>query len=114
MRYVDSSSEPWPPIAAILPIWRSIRRISRPAWACQGTSSGWSSYDSAQGYNLNPSVNQKVNIASLGVGLRYNIKKDVSARFDIARVMDGVWPNGAPNIALEGDVRGHFGLAFGF
>ena len=71
-------------------------------------------FDSAQGYNLNPSVNQKVNIASMGVGLRYNIKKDVSARFDVARVMDGVWPNGAPNTALEGDIRGHFGFAFGF
>jgi hemolysin activation/secretion protein len=70
--------------------------------------------DSARGFNLNPSVNQKVNIASLGVGLRYNLKKDISARLDIARVMDGVWPNGAPNIALEGDIRGHFGLAFGF
>lgn len=71
-------------------------------------------FDSAQGYNLNPSLNQKVNIASMGVGLRYNIKKDVSARFDVARVMDGVWPNGAPSTALEGDIRGHFGLAFGF
>jgi hemolysin activation/secretion protein len=71
-------------------------------------------YDSAQGANLNPSVNQKVGIASLGIGLRYNINKDVSARLDIARVMDGQWPNGAPNIALEGDIRGHFGLAFGF
>lgn len=71
-------------------------------------------YDSAQGFNLNPSLNQKVNIASMGVGLRYNIKKDVSARLDIARVMDGVWPNGAANIALAGDIRGHFGLAFGF
>lgn len=71
-------------------------------------------YDFAQGSHLNPSVNQKVNIASLGVGLRYNINKDVSARLDIARVMDGVWPNGAPNIALEGDIRGHFGVAYGF
>lgn len=71
-------------------------------------------YDFAQGSNLNPSANQKVNIASLGVGLRYNINKDVSARLDIARVMDGVWPNGAPNIALEGDIRGHFGIAYGF
>jgi hemolysin activation/secretion protein len=72
-------------------------------------------YDVAQGSNVNPSFNQKVAIASLGVGLRYNIKKDVSARFDVARVMDGVWPNGSPsNIALEGDIRGHFGLAFGF
>ncbi|MCF8151353.1 MAG: ShlB/FhaC/HecB family hemolysin secretion/activation protein [Burkholderiaceae bacterium] len=71
-------------------------------------------YDTAQGYNLNPSVNRNANIASVGVGLRYSIKKDVSARFDVARVMDGLWPNGAPNVALEGDVRGHFGLAFGF
>ncbi|MDP3515011.1 MAG: ShlB/FhaC/HecB family hemolysin secretion/activation protein [Sulfuritalea sp.] len=71
-------------------------------------------YDFAQGSNLNPLVNQKVNIASLGVGLRYNINKDVSARLDIARVMDGVWPNGAPSIALEGDIRGHFGIAYGF
>ncbi len=70
--------------------------------------------DTAHGFNLNPSVNQKVNIASVGVGLRYNLKKDVSVRFDVARVMDGVWPNGSPNIAVEGDIRGHFGLAFGF
>ena len=46
--------------------------------------------DTAHGFNLNPSVNQKVNIASVGVGLRYNLKKDVSVRFDVARVMDGV------------------------
>jgi hemolysin activation/secretion protein len=71
-------------------------------------------FDSAQGFTLNPSLNEKVNIASAGVGFRYNFKKDVSVRFDVARVMDGVWPNGAPNIALEGDIRGHFALAFGF
>jgi hemolysin activation/secretion protein len=71
-------------------------------------------YDSAKGFNLNPSVNQHVNIASVGVGLRYNIKKDVSARFDVARVMDGVWPNGGATTALDGDIRGHFSLAFGF
>jgi hemolysin activation/secretion protein len=71
-------------------------------------------FDAARGFNLNPSLNQRVNIASLGVGLRYNLKKDISARVDIARVMDGVWPNGAPNVALDGDIRGHFALAFGF
>jgi hemolysin activation/secretion protein len=71
-------------------------------------------FDSAQGSTLNPSLNEKVNIASAGVGFRYNVKKDVSVRFDVARVMDGIWPNGAPNIALEGDIRGHFALAFGF
>ncbi len=76
-------------------------------------------FDTAQGFNLSTSGlaqsnNQKVNIASLGVGLRYNIKKDVSARFDVARVMDGYWPNGLHNVALEGDIRGHFSMAFGF
>lgn len=71
-------------------------------------------FDAARGFNLNPSTNQRVNIASLGVGLRYNLKKDISARVDVARVMDGVWPNGAPNVALDGDIRGHFALAFGF
>ena len=70
--------------------------------------------DSARGFTLNPSLNERVNIASAGVGLRYNIKKDVSVRLDVARVMDGYWPNGAPNVALEGDIRGHFALAFGF
>jgi hemolysin activation/secretion protein len=75
--------------------------------------------DAAQGAYLSDSVlsqqvNQKVGIASLGIGLRYNLKKDISARLDIARVMDGVWPNGGPSVALDGDIRGHFGLAFGF
>ena len=71
-------------------------------------------FDMGQGANMNPSVNQKVNISSVGVGVRYNIKKDVSVRFDVARVTDGVWPNGAPNVALDGDIRGHFAVAFGF
>jgi hemolysin activation/secretion protein len=74
-------------------------------------------YDSAQGFNLDPPVGQtqKVNIASMGIGLRYNIKKDVSARFDVARVMDGAIPaTGVGIIARDGDIRGHFGLAFGF
>lgn len=77
-------------------------------------------FDAAQGFNLdsvalNPQINQRVNIASLGVGFRYNIKKDVSIRLDVARVMDGVWRNGslAP-IAADGDIRGHFSMAFGF
>lgn len=70
--------------------------------------------DSARGFTLNPSLNERVNIASAGVGLRYNLKKDVSVRLDVARVMDGYWPNGAPNVALDGDIRGHFALAFGF
>lgn len=70
--------------------------------------------DAGRGFNLNPSANERVNISSIGVGFRYNIKKDFSVRFDVARVMDGQWPNGSPNVALEGDFRGHFAIAVGF
>jgi hemolysin activation/secretion protein len=85
-----------------------------PSFGVQGNLKLLGFYDSARGFNLNPSVNQSVSIASLGIGLRYNLKKDLSARLDIARVMDGLWPNGAASIANKGDIRGHFGLAFGF
>jgi len=71
-------------------------------------------YDQAQGFNINPSFNQSEGIASLGVGARYNLKKDVNLRFDLARVTDGLWPNGSANIAVSGDVRGHFAFAYGF
>ena len=74
--------------------------------------------DSAQGTNAgssNPALAQslKVGIASVGVGLRYNLKKDISARFDVAQVVDGYSPI-TGNIQPEGSVRGHVGLAFGF
>jgi hemolysin activation/secretion protein len=67
--------------------------------------------DSAQGTNVGPSL--KVGIASVGVGLRYNLKKDISARFDVAQVVDGYSPPGN-NVQPEGSVRGHVGVAFGF
>lgn len=67
--------------------------------------------DSAQGTNVGPSL--KVGIASLGVGLRYNLKKDISARLDVAQVVDGYSPI-TGNVQPEGSVRGHVGVAFGF
>jgi len=67
--------------------------------------------DSAQGTNVGPSL--KAGIASVGVGLRYNLNKDISARFDVAQVVDGYSPTGN-NIQPEGSVRGHVGVAFGF
>jgi hemolysin activation/secretion protein len=69
--------------------------------------------DAAQGTNVSPSLPSKVGIGSMGVGLRYNLKKDISARFDVARVVDGYSPI-TGNVQPEGDVRGHVGVAFGF
>ena len=70
--------------------------------------------DAAQGSNVGPSV--KYGIASAGVGLRYNLKKDISARFDLAQVLDGYTPKNLPNETwqAEGSYRGHVGVAFGF
>ena len=70
--------------------------------------------DSAQGSNVGPSV--KFAIASAGVGLRYNLNKDISARFDVAQVLDGYTPKNLPNESwqAEGSYRGHVGVAFGF
>ncbi len=69
--------------------------------------------DAAQGTNVSPTLPSKVGIGSMGVGLRYNLKKDISARFDVARVVDGYSPI-TGNVQPEGDVRGHVGVAFGF
>jgi hemolysin activation/secretion protein len=75
--------------------------------------------DSAQGSNAHGvtldilSMNKnKVGIASAGVGLRYNLKKDISARFDVARVLDGYSLSSSNQ--PDGDIRGHVGVAFGF
>ena len=68
-------------------------------------------YDWSNGYNLgtHPSYMQ-ANASSIGVGLRYNLKKDISARFDLARVFD----SNSPTTSIQGDLRGHFSFAYGF
>lgn len=69
-------------------------------------------YDFASGHNVEPAAgsNGHANIASLGAGLRYNLKKDVTARLDVARVMDDGWPD----TGKVGDFLGHFSLSYGF
>jgi len=81
----------------------------------EGSLKGVIFYDWASGHNFAATTFSRANVASAGVGLRYNLKKDVSARFDIARVMEGHQPGpGTAEAAKPGDIRGHFGLAFGF
>jgi hemolysin activation/secretion protein len=82
-------------------------------------------YDLAQGFSFSftpgataPATNRHVTVASAGVGLRYNLRKDISARFDVARVLDGYQPKDAAGVQStvqsEGMYRGHVGVAFGF
>ncbi len=67
------------------------------------------------GYGRNNGVNDKPNgkqldktVSSFGVGLRFTLGKNLSARFDVARVIKGAEARDA------GDVRGHFSLMASF
>lgn len=83
----------------------------------EGSLKGILFYDWASGHNLAALATgfARANVASAGVGLRYSLKKDISARLDIARVIEGHQPTpGAAEAAKPGDIRGHFSVAIGF
>ncbi len=70
-------------------------------------------YDAARGMNNNTVgaiVPKYIDIASVGLGLRYNVAKDYSLRFDLAQVVDA----GPANTKNRGDWRGHMNLMIGF
>ena len=83
-----------------------------------GSLKGIVFYDWASGHNFAATATgfARANVASAGVGLRYSLKKDISARFDLARVMEGhqPTPGNSAEAAKPGDIRGHFSLAIGF
>lgn len=69
-------------------------------------------FDAARGSNhgvLAPTPNE-VGIAAFGFGLRYNYKKDVNFRADLAQVVKA----GPPGTESRGDWRGHFNMALSF
>lgn len=65
---------------------------------------------------------EKYAVASMGLGLRYALKKDVSLRLDLAQVTDagpadvvpGTTATFPANTEGRGDWRGHFALSLGF
>lgn len=87
-----------------------------PGFDIKGNLKGLAFIDWASGQNLASNSFARANVASAGVGLRYNLNKDISVRFDIARVLEGhqPTPGNSAEAAKPGDIRGHFGLAFGF
>lgn len=82
----------------------------------QGSLKGVGFVDWASGQNLQSNSFARANVASAGIGLRYTLNKDISARLDIARVLEGhqPTPGNSAEAAKPGDIRGHFSLAFGF
>jgi len=69
-------------------------------------------YDFARGRNHGASAPtlEDVGIAAAGLGLRYNYKKDVNFRADVAQVVKA----GPAGTEGRGDWRGHFNLAVSF
>ena len=72
-------------------------------------------YDVARGYNyrLAGDADQRLAIASLGLGMRFNLGKMLTLRADYARVTD-VRAMNATSSQVKGDARGHFSLALSF
>ncbi len=72
-------------------------------------------YDVARGYNfkLPGDADQRLAIASVGLGLRFNLGKNLTFKADYARVTD-VRVMNATSSQVKGDARGHFSLALSF
>lgn len=56
------------------------------------------------------------NLASLGVGMRFNYMKDINAKFDLGWVQQGIESSDSPPKPLgeRNDVRAHFSLSYVF
>lgn len=60
-------------------------------------------------------LNETTTLASIGLGLRYNIGKDISAHVDWARVLESSPANRSrPNSPMDDQWRVHFGVSVGF
>lgn len=61
------------------------------------------------------SINEITTISSVGLGLRYSLRKDISAKFDWARVLDTSPANRTtPNQVIDDQWRVHFSVVYGF
>jgi len=76
----------------------------------EGNLRGLLFYDVGRAANnpLDGEARQKVSIASIGAGFRWNIQRNFNTRFDLARVVD----EGGGRKA--GDLRGHISVYLGF
>ena len=60
-------------------------------------------------------INERTTIESIGLGLRYGLRKDISARFDWARILQSSPANRlTPNVAVDEQWRVHFAVVYGF
>jgi hemolysin activation/secretion protein len=85
-------------------------------WSLPGNLKGLVFYDTAYGHNIDTAAGSTTNthIASLGVGFRYNMNKDISAKFDLAKVLDTHQATAGGANAVKPEIRGHFSMAYSF
>ncbi|HQR05145.1 MAG: ShlB/FhaC/HecB family hemolysin secretion/activation protein [Proteobacteria bacterium] len=108
------------PAFNLSPEWGSLRALVfydfAYGWSRPQDSVTW--YD---GYNritvpagLRP-LNERTNIASLGLGLRYTLAKNLTARFDWACIQQSAPASRlTPNVPVDSDWRVHFGISYAF
>lgn len=56
--------------------------------------------------------NERIHLSSVGVGLRYALGKDVTARFDVARILQSTPASPFLPGYIDTDWRAHFGLTY--
>jgi hemolysin activation/secretion protein len=79
-------------------------------------------YDASQGWNYQMPAGtaavgtQTVGVDSIGLGVRYDLKKDVLVRFDLANVLhaNAVAQLSGPSNTRDTEWRGHFNVTLGF
>ena len=60
-------------------------------------------------------INEITTVSSIGIGMRYSLRKDIGAKFDVARVLDrSPASRSLPNIVTDDQWRVHFALIYGF
>jgi hemolysin activation/secretion protein len=60
-------------------------------------------------------INERTTVESVGLGLRYSLRKDVSARFDWARILQSSpGTRLTPLVPVDDQWRAHFSVVYGF
>jgi hemolysin activation/secretion protein len=80
-----------------------------------GNLKGLVFYDWAYGHDVDATTTAtNKHIASLGVGFRYNLGKDVAVRFDLAKILDTHQASPTTAEATKPAIRGHLSVVYGF
>ena len=85
-------------------------------WSKPVDGTGW--FDPHSNVAVAPgtkALNERTTIESIGLGLRYGLRKDISAKLDWARILQSSPANRlTPNVPVDDQWRVHFAVVYGF